>query len=334
MEVIEKTVSDRIMEAADDLYEKNGRTGFPLVDDVRKAAKANMNAVSQVMKKWRVQKLAQTIPVSVDIPIVIEQVNRTALVALWQAAQEQASGSLRSAQMGWDAERVESDAVNAQTADAYEAKSAALATALADIARLQASAEEATSGRVALQSELDALRTQMAVDHASTEQHARQIEEEHAREIARLLAMVDAERAKLEAAQEATRLANEQHAAEVARLNAALDEARKRHAEEVAQQRGELVEQAQKAREAQEELRAKIAASNALAEAARQQQDLAQKSARERVEVADHAAGQARESVARLDGQVQTLETQVAGLMRILADRLATQTEAKSAGGG
>ena len=61
MEIIEKTISDRIMAAADELYAQNGRTGFPLVDDVRKAARANMNEVSRVMKAWRVQKLGSEV---------------------------------------------------------------------------------------------------------------------------------------------------------------------------------------------------------------------------------------------------------------------------------
>ena len=261
-----------------------------------------------------------------EVPAAIEQVSRTALVALWQAAQEHASGSLRSAQMAWDAERTESDAVNAQTAAAYETKAIALEAAQADMAQLQASAEEAARGRLVLQGELDALRAKTAADQARADTDAQQAEEKHGWEISRLLAMVDAERAKLEAVQDGARLVNEQHAGEVARLSAALEEARQRHADEVAQQRGELVEQSNNAAEAQEQLRAKIASANALAETARQQQDLAQESAREEIEAAQAEASQARNRTAELLGQVEALHSQNDGLMRLLAERLTTAT--------
>lgn len=332
MEIIEKTVSDRIMAAAEELYAQNGRAAFPLVDDVRRAAKANMNEVVRVMKTWRGQKLAQAIPVAIEVPAAIEQVSRTALVALWQAAQEQASGSLRSAQMAWDAERMESDAVNAQTAAAYEAKATALEAVQADMAQLQAKAEEATRGRLVLQGEHEALQAKLAADQTRAAQEAKQAEEEHGREIARLLALVDAERARVEAAQEAAHLVNGQHAAEVARLSAALEQARERHAEEVSQQRGELLEQSTNAHKAQEKLRSEIAAANALAETARQQQDLVQESARESIEAAQTEASQAREGAAQLRGQVEALKTQTDGLMHLLAERLATRADAEAIG--
>lgn len=328
MEIIEKTISDRIMAAAEELYAQNGQTGFPLVDDVRKAARANMNEVVRVMKAWRVQKLAQAIPMATQVPAVIEQVSRTALVALWQAAQEQASGSLRSAQVVWDAERIESDAVNAQTASAYEAKAIALEAAQAAMVEIQATADAATRSRVVLQGDLEALRIQMTADKTCATQEIKQVEEEHGREMARVLAMVDAERARVEVTQKAAHLVNEQHASEVARLSAALEQARERHAEEVAQQRDELVEQSTNAHQAQEKLRSEIAAANALAETARQQQDLAQEIARENIEVAQADASQARQSAAQLRGQVEALKTQTDGLMHLLAERLTIRAEA------
>ena len=136
--------------------------------------------------------------------------------------------------------------------------------------------------------------------------------------------MVDAERAQLEAAQEAARLVSEHQAGEVGRLTTALEQARQRHADEVAQQRDELIEQSKNAGEAQEQLRAKIASANALTDAARQQQDLVQESARENIEVAQAEAREAREGAAQLRGQVDALQAHTAGLMRLLAERLGT----------
>ena len=331
MDIIEKTISDRIMAAAEELYTQNGRAGFPLVDDVRRAAKANMNEVSRVMKVWRVQKLAQAIPVALEVPAAIEQASRTALLALWQAAQEQASGSLRSAQMAWDAERMESDAVNAQTASAYEEQAIALAAAQSEMAQRQVVTDEMSRRHLALQGELEALRTQMKAEQARAAHETKQAEELHGSEISRVLSMVDAERARVEATQEAAQVVNAQHAAEVARLTAALEEARQQHADEVALQRGELLEQSGNAHKAQEKLRSDIAAANALAVTAQQQQALAQDSAHERITAAQDEARQAREGAAQLRGQVDALQAQIAGLMRLLAERLGTAVDVDSA---
>ncbi|WP_234714358.1 DNA-binding protein, partial [Xanthomonas perforans] len=106
---------DRILTAADSLYDQAGREVFPTVDAVRKAAKVNMNDASTVMKEWR---RMQTRPaVVVQVPEAVQQVASTAVLALWQAAQDAANDALRAAQAGWEAERQEADALSQQMAD-------------------------------------------------------------------------------------------------------------------------------------------------------------------------------------------------------------------------
>ncbi|CAE6868663.1 hypothetical protein CFBP6600_44840 (plasmid) [Xanthomonas arboricola pv. corylina] len=78
---------DRIFKAADALYDQAGREVFPTVDAVRKAAKVNMNEASTVMKEWR-RTQARPAPAAVQVPETVQLAAGSAVVAIWQAAQE------------------------------------------------------------------------------------------------------------------------------------------------------------------------------------------------------------------------------------------------------
>ena len=95
-------VRERIIAAAAELYEQAGRENLPTVDAVRRAARADMNTTSAVMREWRRAQTAQAAPVAVTVPEVVTQANTAALAALWQQAQELANESLRAAQAAWE----------------------------------------------------------------------------------------------------------------------------------------------------------------------------------------------------------------------------------------
>lgn len=120
MSQIPAEVRERIVAAANELYEELGREAFPTVDTVRRAAKADMNTTSTVMKDWRRQQTAQAAPVAVTVPEAVSQANSVALAAMWQQAQELANESLRAAQAAWETEREELDAMRLELATAYE----------------------------------------------------------------------------------------------------------------------------------------------------------------------------------------------------------------------
>ena len=120
MSQIPAEVRERIVAAANELYEELGRETFPTVDTVRRAAKADMNTTSTVMKDWRRQQTAQAAPVAVAVPEAVSQANSAALAAMWQQAQELANESLRAAQASWETEREELDAMRLELANAYE----------------------------------------------------------------------------------------------------------------------------------------------------------------------------------------------------------------------
>ncbi|MGY4883575.1 UNVERIFIED_CONTAM: DNA-binding protein [Xanthomonas citri pv. eucalyptorum] len=154
-----KDTRDRIFAAADALFEQAGREVFPTVDAVRKVAKVNMNDASTAMKEWR-RAQARPAPV-VQVPEAVQQVASTAVLALWQAAQDAANDALRAAQAGWEAERQEADALSQQMADAYEAQALELEAAQARIAELEAAMQQAVTAAATHQAAIDQVHTEL-----------------------------------------------------------------------------------------------------------------------------------------------------------------------------
>lgn len=142
---------ERIISAAVELYEQNGKTTFPTVDAVRRAARVDMNAASVVMREWRRAQTVQAAPVAATVPDVVQQASAAALAAMWAQAQEQANESLRTAQAACEAERADLDAMREEVADAYEAQARELEAAQRRIADLEtahtAQGQELTASR-------------------------------------------------------------------------------------------------------------------------------------------------------------------------------------------
>lgn len=109
---------DRIIRTATELKAELGK--LPSVDQVRRAAKVDMNAASQVMREWRQTLLAQSSPVVVAIPEQVQQSATVAIAAIWTKAQELANENLRNAQAVWETERAEFDAIRGELSQAYE----------------------------------------------------------------------------------------------------------------------------------------------------------------------------------------------------------------------
>jgi colicin import membrane protein len=128
-------VKDRIISTANALYEQSGHQSMPTVDQVRRAAKVDMNAASQVMREWRRAQTAQSTPVVVNIPELVQTASTNAVIAIWQQAQELANENLKNAQGAWEQERQELDAMRAELAEAFEAQAAELEQVKAQLAQ-------------------------------------------------------------------------------------------------------------------------------------------------------------------------------------------------------
>jgi len=296
---LSKETRDRIFAAADELFEQNGRDGFPTVDAVRKAARVNMNDASSGMKEWRRAQTAQAAPVAVQVPEAVQAAGGQAVAVLWQQAQELANESLRAAQAGWEGERAELDAMRAELANAYESQAAELDAAQARIVELEKALAMADGQAKAQDKALAELRESLAASErraALAEQKAEEIER-RAREL-----RVELDRAH----QEADRLRQERDQA-VGRAKAA-EEERGAARDEALGALAEITKikaKTEAEREAHQEQR-KVAAQEAARQAERYTKAQAERDSSRK------EASQAREEAATLRGRLEALETVMA----------------------
>jgi DNA repair exonuclease SbcCD ATPase subunit len=158
-------VRERIIQSAVDLYAQAGHETFPTVDQVRRAARVDMNAASSVMREWRRQQTVKAAPVAVTIPEAVAQANSVALAALWSQAQALANESLRSAQASWESERGELDAMRQELAEAYETQAAEIERLNAQLLQqAEALESERVSGRETLARAAEAERSAAVLD--------------------------------------------------------------------------------------------------------------------------------------------------------------------------
>lgn len=99
-------LQERIFNAADALYEANGRQAFPTVDAVRRRSKANMNDVTTGMREWRKAQTVQHSPL-LQVPESLQLVAQQLIVKLWQQAEATAAETLTAQQAAWQEERGE-----------------------------------------------------------------------------------------------------------------------------------------------------------------------------------------------------------------------------------
>jgi len=204
MSAIPSDIRERIIAAATTLYEDNRHEVFPTVDQVRRAARADMNTTSAVMREWRRQQLAKTAPTAIQVPEAVNRANSQALANLWQQAQELANESLRAAQSAWESEREELDSLRREISEAFEQQARELTQLKAEFESAQKAHQLAIeSQRFDLQtvtSERDQLRMEWAtlqvkyeaLEHSQQEQKRQAATEVH--RIAERLTKIEAER--------------------------------------------------------------------------------------------------------------------------------------------
>ncbi|HHF3175568.1 DNA-binding protein [Vibrio parahaemolyticus] len=123
---IPSEIRDRIFQVANELYDEANREKMPTVDQVRRAAKADMNTTSSVMREWRKQQTSQVAPVIVTVPERVQDEFQGAIASAWNIAQEVANEALHAAQKGWDDERAEAKQLRSEMAQAFEVQSVEL----------------------------------------------------------------------------------------------------------------------------------------------------------------------------------------------------------------
>lgn len=172
---MENTVQERIFNAADALYEANGRQTFPTVDAVRRHSKANMNDVTTSMREWRKAQTVQHAPI-LQVPEALQGVVQQLVVKMWQQAEATATETLKTEQAAWQAERLalseklqqrtESHAQSVKVLEESQKQSKKLEQTvkqkLLDFAALQGDLAENRMETVALSAQLEGLKLQLA----------------------------------------------------------------------------------------------------------------------------------------------------------------------------
>lgn len=288
-------VRERVIAAAVDLYEQAGRERFPTVDAVRRLSRADMNAVSAVMKEWRQAQTTQAAPVAVAVPEAIQQANAAAVAALWLNATELANQSLRSAQAGWEKERIELDDMRAELANSYEAQAAEFETTKKQLADSEAkTAEQAQELAAVRQREAEAInRAERAEARISEIEHrAADLRGELDRALAeteRQRAELAEARAKAAAEIEAAHTATEAARAELVKVQAKADAQAEAHVAQGKQATAETNRTAERMTKIEAE------------------RDTARKE-----------AGEAREAAAKLAGKLEAVTSQNAELLAVI----------------
>jgi len=291
---------ERVFAAANQIFDESDRQVMPTVDQVRRLAKVDMHAATAAMREWRRQQTAQAAPIAVTVPEVVAKANEQAVAQLWTQAQDLANQSLREAQSAWDTERGELDQMRIELSDAFESQADELELAKSRIEALENEARETAAIAAAelqkLRDELTQLRGELGA------------------------VTTRAERAEATSAELEHRVADLR--SELERAHTDVDQGRadiKRMAAEAEGLRGELATMKAKAESADQ------AYQEYRKEAAKEAQRCTEQvlaAAKEREELGKVTAD-ARETAARLAGQLEAVQAQNAALMETLRGKVA-----------
>lgn len=242
---INDEIKQRVFSTADRLYAENDRSKFPTVDEVRRAAKTDMNAASVAMKEWRRQQTTHVEQVAVSVPESVNDAFSAALASAWQAAVAHANKSLDDARSAWDAEKKEAEEHRTQLATAYDNLHQQFITSESEL-------HVCTQYRAQLESDLDTLRTELEKQAHQIADLTRQNEEKKAR-----IEELKSENAdqRQQHREEISQL-SEHHERELKELTVALENQRKDHEQEV----HDLIAKASKSESRSEQLDSQLAA--------------------------------------------------------------------------
>jgi uncharacterized coiled-coil DUF342 family protein len=308
---ITQDLKDRIVAAANALYEARGRAEFPTVAAVRASAGTDMNVTSVVMRTWRQAQAAQATPVPVEIASALDDLRRELEEAHVRIAELMARSDTEVHEL---AEARQAQIEAQARADESERWAADLQKSLAR-KHDEADAERGMQAEdlVRLRTELDQLHAELAEVRATAEAEAEQAADQLRRfveeaqvKITQLTLLSETTAGELTEARNAQRAAevqaaialqraeeNERRAAELRLELAREQDEGKAERQQFTEQRREWADETQRAAERLAELQA--------------ERDQARKE-----------AGSAREEAAKLQGKAEALGSQIAELLRTM----------------
>lgn len=302
-------IKERIISAANRLYDEVGRESFPSVDSVRREARVDMNSASYVMREWRKSQTAAPVAVAVAVPEALNKASAELLAGVWMQAQALANESLKSAEAAWTAERNEYDALRAELSDAHDAQSRELDGLALRIAAAQVEAKQVAEAHAEQVNDLnEKLQVVDAALHESREAHA------HTKAQHEMLQEQFAGQShQLQETNAALQSANLKIAALGEKLVGAESKAK-----DLAGQVESLTARALAAEAKIEAQAAFVAKVQADADAASKRADEAVQNAAVKVDAAQGAVSAAEQRAAHAEGKVEALEKQLAALVKAL----------------
>lgn len=309
-------IRERIIGAADRLYDESGREKHPSVDAVRRLARADMNTTSLVVKEWKRQQTEKPAPVPVAVPDQVQRAGAEALATVWAVAHELSNTSLTEAESKWAVERAAQEIMRLDLSLSFDAQTIEIEDLKAALLDANRHAADAMDINQALRAEIESLQIALAASKAETV-----LEEARAVEIEVRATDLKAELERSHAETEVVR--GELSAARLSHL------AEKKQLEAVAAQELET------SRQTLEASRVEVATLHAKIEATETaQQDLRQSQAQEANRQAERfiklqterdcavsGMAVAREVAAKAEGQIEALTTQAKELMALMAPR-------------
>jgi len=310
---ISTEIRTRIITAADQLYQEADRERFPTVDQVRRAARADMNTTSVIMKEWRRQQTAAPAAVAAPIPDRVRDAALASAAITWSESQELANESLDIAKAAWETEREAADAMRAELADAYESQATELADTAQALADSQATAKATDEKFQVMAAELTTTTGKLTSEEAKRAELARleQAAQDRIEELRDELAQE-----KADAAQHA-----EQHRIELEEMRAKQEKLTNDHA-------GQLAAVQKQYDTAAQELAVVNARAEAEKTAAKDSQLAAESQAvkiASELETARNRASEAREKAAELAGQITAITAQNKELMAMIENPKTTK---------
>lgn len=118
--MVSTEIKDRIIEAANALYEQGGHDKLPTVDAVRREARVSMNDASIVVRDWKKGLMAKPVTLAADMPEEIKALGLQLMAGVWQQAQDLANKSLNDAVQAWESDKAEFEAMIAEISEAFE----------------------------------------------------------------------------------------------------------------------------------------------------------------------------------------------------------------------
>lgn len=156
-------IRDRVISAANDLYQQSNYEKIPTVDQVRRESRVDMNAASCVMKEWRDSLTLKSRHTEIAIPEALQQMMNSTVAPIWQYATELAHQSLHKAQAEWEAERQRDEAIRIELSDTCDLQTEELESVKSQLGISRQEHSEAILSIEALRANEQALSEKIAV---------------------------------------------------------------------------------------------------------------------------------------------------------------------------